>query len=565
VKVTIKGKGDVTLTQQDFVAEGGQGKVFARNGVAYKVYHDPAHMIPEGKIQELAPLPVPLFSRPHDLLIDPRSGKVVGYSTRFIDNAYVLCQLFPRSFRDREGVSHKHTFHLATLMRDGIKVAHKANILLVDHNEMNFLVDAKFAELTFIDTDSYQTRSYPATAIMDSIRDRHMAHSHDFNEGTDWFSFAIVAFQLLVGIHPYKGKHPTLKGFDARMKADVSVFHRDVGVPASVYPLDVIPADWRAWFEAVFNRGERCPPPGGLLQVAIIKPVIRAITGSGNLVLEEIGMFDGDVNGVWANSLHLVVTTSKGLWMDGHKVSGHGNVSAVGFSPSMGVPVAVQHDQEIPTLTNCVTKQPMTFGLNAQRVVSSNGRVYMKNRDKVFEVSMTDVGSGVIASTRSVASVLPQASLLFPGGVVQNMLGSTFVSIFANGLSHQLHIKELDEYRVLGGKYDEGSKGGVLMVTAIKKGKTDRLAFRFDDSFTSYDVRTVTDITTGDLNFVVTDAGVCILLDADNDCIELSSTKKGSTQVKTMTDSVIGGVRLFKRGAQVLVARGDRVFTMRMK
>lgn len=118
---------------------------------------------------------------------------------------------------------------------------------------------------------------------------------------------------------------------------------------------------------------------------------------------------------------------------------------------------------------------------------------------------------------------------------------------------------------MLGGKYDAGVKGSVLMVVGKKKGKTDRFTFRFDDTFTSYDMRKVEDVQSSDLNFVVTDAGVCVFLDEEHDCIELFSTKKGSAQVKTVTDKVIGGdMRLFKRGAQVLVARGNRIFTMRM-
>ena len=568
MKVTVKGKGDVTLTQQDFVAEGGQGKVFAKNGVAYKVYHKPKDMIPAGKIAELASLPIPLFSRPHDLLLDPKSHNTIGYTTKFVDDAYVLVQLFPRSFRDREGLTHKHTFRLAEIMRDGFTVAHKSGILLIDPNEMNFLVDSKFTGLTFIDTDSYQTRSYPATAIMDSVRDRHMAHKMAFTEGTDWFSFACVAFQMLVGIHPYKGKHPdkALKQMDARMQANISVLHKDVRVPASVYPFDVIPANWRSWFEAVLDRGERVPPPGGVLTVAIIKPVIRAITGSGNLTLEEMGSFDGSVTGVWSNGMHLVVATDKSLWMDGHKVSSHGKTSVVGFSPKMGVPVAVEHSVDIPVLTHCVTRAPVPFGLNAQRLAGADGRVYLKSRDKVLEMAFADVGNSVIASTRTVASVLPNASLLFPGGVVQNMLGSAFVSIFSKGRSHQIRMKELDDYRILGGKYDEGDKGGVLMFVGVKKGQTDRLVFRFDDTFSTYDLRTVADVLSSDLNFIVTDAGVCVLLDETNDCLELISVRKGSTQMKTITDNLIGGdMRLFKSGAQVLVARGDKVYQMRMK
>ena len=57
---------------------------------------------------------------------------------------------------------------------------------------------------------------------MDSVRDRHAA---GWNEGTDWFSFALVSFQMFVGIHPYKGKHPALKTLDERMAQNVSVLH----------------------------------------------------------------------------------------------------------------------------------------------------------------------------------------------------------------------------------------------------------------------------------------------------------------------------------------------------
>lgn len=567
MKLTIQGQGDVNLTQRDFVAAGGQGQVFAQGDTAFKVYHDVSGMMPVGKIQELATLPVPPFSRPEHLLLDAK-GKPVGYTTRFVKDAYVLCQLFPRSFRDREGLTHDKAFKLVEKMRAGFDVAHKAGTLLIDPNEMNFLVDSKFQTITFIDTDSYQTKSYPATAIMESIRDRHMAHPRAFDEGTDWFSFAVTSFQLLVGIHPYKGKHPILKGFEERMAQNVSVFNKEVGVPAVAYPLDVIPASWRGWYEAVLEKGERCAPPGGQVAVVMIRPVVQALLGSINLVLEELGQYDGTVTGVWATGNRLVVATDAGLWMDGRRVGDWTDTTAVAFSPKMLTPVAVRHPGDVPDLYDCILRAPLAFGLNAQRVVGHDGRVYLKVGDKVMEVVLTDVGSKVVASTRLAASVLPNASMLFPGGVVQNMLGSTFVSLFPQtGQTFQVRIPDLDAYRVIDAKYDAGAKGGVLMVVGrTTQGTYDRLVFRFDDAFGSYDVRKVQDIGTPQgLNFVVTDAGVCICLDED-DKLELSSVAKGSTSIKTIADQVLGGdLRLFKRGGQVLMARGDKVFSMRMR
>lgn len=231
MKLTVQGQGDVTLTQRDFVASGGEGSVYARHGVAYKVYTDPTKMIPVGKIRELAAITDPNVVKPTNVLLD-KAGHPVGYTMRFVPDAHVLCQLFPRAFRDRMGLDHKQMFSLVQRMQAGVSNCHQANVLIVDLNEMNFLVDPKFHEVFFIDADSYQTRSYPATALMESVRDRHMKHSHDFNEGTDWFGYAVTSFQMMCGIHPYKGKHPTLKGFDERMLANVSVFNKDVSVPA---------------------------------------------------------------------------------------------------------------------------------------------------------------------------------------------------------------------------------------------------------------------------------------------------------------------------------------------
>ena len=46
MKVVVKGVGPIELHPSDFVAEGGQGKVFARGNVAYKVYHTQAGVLP---------------------------------------------------------------------------------------------------------------------------------------------------------------------------------------------------------------------------------------------------------------------------------------------------------------------------------------------------------------------------------------------------------------------------------------------------------------------------------------------------------------------------------------
>lgn len=567
MKVTVQGVGDVTLTQREFLAQGGQGSVYALGDTAYKIYTDTSAMMPEGKIQELSPLPVDVFARPERIILDSK-GRKIGYTSRFIKNAHVLCQLFPRSFRDREGLTHDKTFKLVKKMREGFDTAHKAGILLIDPNEMNFLVDPKFDKMTFIDTDSYQTKSYPATAIMESIRDRHMKSTHAFNEGTDWFSFAVTSFQMQVGIHPYKGKHPTLKGFEDRMLANVSVFHKDVSIPATAYPLDVIPANWRSWYESVFEKGDRTQPPRDGVWVSVVATMPQmAVVTSGKVNLTEVYQFEGVIQGLWVTGSSMVVSTTSGLWVDKRKVSDWTDTVAVGFVPATGSAIALRgHDTDIEVF-DCQTRQPITsMGLAVDRTVQTEGRLYFKTGDKVLEGCLTQIGSKALLTTRQAASVLPNASYLFEGGATQNMLGSAFVSLFPqSGMSYQIRIPELDAYRVMEAKYEGGIKGGVLVVKArSKNGQYDRLMFRFDTTFSTYDVRKTEDVdSASSINFVVTDAGVCILLNED-DKLELSSTHMGSTQTKVVEDKALAGSRIYRQGTQVLLAKGDRLYAMKL-
>ncbi len=76
-------QGEINLSKNHFVASGGEGHVFAKDGVAYKIYTDPSKMIPSGKIQELSAISDPNVIRPLEVIVDQKKHPV-GYSTRFI-------------------------------------------------------------------------------------------------------------------------------------------------------------------------------------------------------------------------------------------------------------------------------------------------------------------------------------------------------------------------------------------------------------------------------------------------------------------------------------------------
>jgi len=571
MKVYVKGDRSSThLSQRDYVGAGGEGAIYAKGSVAFKVYHDPKKMVPLGKIQELSAITDPRVVKPERVLTDA-SGHPLGYTMRFVQGAWSLCQMFPRAFRDRNGVTHDMTLELVRQLQESVQHVHQTGILIVDLNEMNFLVSKWFDGIYCIDADSYQTRHFKATALMPSVRDWKCPLG-DFTEMSDWFSFGVVSFQMFTGIHPFKGKHPEVKGIEQRMQQGISVFNPGVRVPAAAYDFSLIPDSYRQWYEAVFEQGKRCPPPAEFGAVIIVMPKVKSVTGTDLLDITEIGEFKGQVTGMWNDDQHLVVVTTDGVWLDGRQTlyTAPQSIVGVGFSPRLGRAVLAQHNESVPILTDLTFKEEVSPGLSALEVSSHDGRIYYRTVDSIYEIILTDTEGKVIASSRGVASTLEHASRLYPGVVVQNLLGATYVSLLsASGHAFQERLEELDEYRVIDARYDGAeipthNNGGILMVVGEKGGQYDRLVFRFGNDL-AYDIRVVEDIQPTGLNFVVLDSGVCVCLNEDEH-LELFSTRKGSPTVKTIEDPILGGdMILGKMGAQVIFARGNKVYRMKMK
>ena len=561
----VQGGGSFSLTKQNFVASGGEGKIYARGQTGYKVFHDPAKAIPVGKIQELAGISDPNVIKPHDALYRGKKAEHVGHTFRFVSGTWTLCQLFPRAFREREGFDHDTAIKLMRKIQEGIESVHRAGVLVVDLNEMNFLVSRDFATPYFIDVDSYQTSHHAATAIMPSVRDPKV-QGLDFTELSDWFSFAIVSFQLLVGIHPFKGKHPSVKGFEERMRASLSVFDDAVSIPKAAYEFDVIPEAYRDWYRALFVEGRRDLPPAELVGTIIVRPVVRKITGTDNLEITEIHAFEHDVRAVFKSPggpgmvVHAgndVFSGSRMVWHDGAH-----EPFVVGFTAHYGHAVTAAAVDGNLALRDITANEPLPVMLRADEVMAHEGTVYVRNRDKVLEVIFGEVGNRIVVGSRLAANVLEHASRLYEGVAIQSLLGEPHVSLFPRpGACYQVMVPELKGHKVVEAKL----QGEILMVMAAEQGTYHRYVFRFDEDYAKYDVRKVEDVTPAGLNFVTLDSGICVCLD-EEDRLEIFSSRKGSKSVKTIEDPVLGGdMRLVKDGGRVQFHRGNKLYGMKMR
>jgi hypothetical protein len=560
MEIYRNGKTRITLTQRDFAGQGGEGAVYIQQGIAYKVYSDPNQAIPVAKIGELAAITDPAIIKPEEVLTDA-NGQSIGYTMRAVENGVPLCQTFSRAFRDRNRLTPDKVFSLVQELQARIASVHHAGVLVVDVNEMNFLVARDFSTVFAIDVASYQTASFPATAIMESVRDRHAT---TFSEGTDWFSFAILACQLFIGIHPYRGKHPKLGTLDERMRANVSLFNPQVQLPPVCQPLTVIPPDYRAWLEEVLENGKRLPPPSDSVSPPAF-PMVRFSTilpASGALEMRFLGAFDGTI----LDMIEDVILTSEAVYCQGRKLGVYPVAQEVHLMvTTRGTVLLAWQDMGKLHLWNAKTNAKIPVVAQVDSLATTDGRLYGRSGSNLVEFLGVEAGEKVFVQPRIVGSVLEYATQLFPGVAVQDLLGACYVSLLPeSGVCQQVRLPELDNYRLLNAEFQRG----VLLVVAEKAGQFDRFVFRFASDYRTYDTYKEESISDYDINVTVLPNGIALQIvgGISSDTLRLFEAGKGRGQYRTITDPVLtSDSRLFHRGTQACLARTNELYEIRMR
>ena len=560
MNIIEKGKGSVSLTKKDFVASGGEGSVYAKGSTAYKIYADPSKMISVAKIKELSSIKEPKVIRPLNILLDSKNNNTIGYSMRYLKNTYSLCQAFTKSFKDRNNISPDIVLSLVRDMQNTIKHIHEKGILIVDVNEMNFLIDSKFSEVYFIDVDSYKTPSFPATALMESVRDRH---SKKFSEGSDWFSFAVVSFQLFMGIHPYKGKlksSPNMS-FEDRMLKNISVFNKDVGIPKICPSFDVIPEVYRKWYVKVFEEGFRGPPPFDLNAKIDFTFAKTKVDGNNNFVITLIKEYSEEITKYMEGSSSYVVLTNNGDVYYENVFHNLGKESTFSFTLKNNYLVgSYLDDNNLINYYNINLQETVKVGnrvTKAKALMSYGGRLYAQTDDHILEILFLG-NQDLIASPKVVGNIMEKATTLYDGVAIQNLMGVFYASIFPeSGKCYQIPLKFLEGYKIVDAKFDHK----VLMVIGNKNGIYDKFIIRLDDDYLIRDERIEENLSVININFVCLPNGVVAHLN-DKENLELFTISGSDIKEITGTSS---DMKLCKNGTAVYFLQGNSLFSIKTK
>ena len=557
MKVFTKGSTkSIELTNADFLAAGGEGKIYVKGNKVYKIC-DAGKMIPEGKFAELSVMTEPRIIKPEEILVDSHNHNC-GYTMKYLKDTYAICQLFTKAFRLRNNIVPETVLDLVRQMQKTIDRVHAHDILIVDLNEFNFLVDDKFKDVYFIDVNSYQTPHYPAMAIMDSIRDRH---NQKFNKLTDWFSFGIVSFQMFIGIHPYKGKHPKYADLNERMFNNVSIFNKDVKYPtAACQPFSVMPDSYLDWYKAIFEKGMRLPPPSDVMGVVhVIVPVIKLVGGK-SLTIDKLRDFPQNIMGYYYSSGREVFVTPKKIYVDKAEYDNPFEKIFIGFTKT-NLPIAAWITDGCVVLYDVINDKDIDFVCAGSKLMDFDGRLYVQNGMNIIEIQFTQIKDKVLASSQVVANVLEQSTRFFDGVIIQNLFDAYYVSIFPlTKQCRQIALRELDGQRVIDAKYE----GRILMVMAVdKKGHYNRFIFAFKNDW-NYTFSKKENVTYAALNFTVMDNDICVHIDEEEN-IEVFHVDKLAS-VKVITDDAINqDMLLAHKGASVLFTRDNEFYSMKMK
>ena len=553
----VQGKGEVKLGQSDFKAQGGEGSIYIKRSTAYKIYSDPSRAIQPAKIAELSVLTQPNIIRPLDIVLNAKN-EPVGYSMQHVDKAFALCQLFPKAFRQRNNLTPERTLLLVRRLQEGVAHVHSKGILIVDLNELNFLVATDFGEIFFIDVDSYQTPSFAATSLMESVRDRH---AKNFSTNSDWFAFAIVSFQMFVGVHPFKGSYPPLQHLsdtqhklDARMLANISVLHKGVSVPMSCFPFSLIPPVYLDWYRAVFEEGKRMPPPNDLRSVIPVQPQIEASPIKGSwFVITKARECDTPI----ISHDGLVTITQQSIYFEGKSFQKPSADVKVVVTPRQRHLIAAYTNSSGVTFCDLTTGKEIESTVKGEQVAIADGSLFIKQAESIFQIDFIELQERILIGVKQVANVLMRSTQMFNGLAIQSLLGASYASILkSSGKCYQVRLSELDGHMIIDAKLERN----VLIVVIARGGIYDKLIFRFSADFSSHDVRLLKDITTTSIEFTVLDTGIVLHLTEENK-LEIFSTSRGATNTRSISDPALeGDVKLFHTGKQALIARDNKVY-----
>ena len=556
LKVYYKNK-EVVFTDKDYVAEGGEGVIYVKNGKIFKIYHDIKDVLPAVKFDELSVLDKENIVVPKHFIYNAK-GVPIGFTMAHISNTVPLPRIFTTSYRTRYNITPEMSIQLVGKIAETIQYIHDRQILIVDGNEFNYLIDGDdLITPYFIDVDSYQTKSFPAKVIMPSIRDWQ---AKAFSELTDWYSFAIIATQIFIGIHPFKGTHPSYDKTDlkGRMLNNISVLNKDVSIPPATRDFGLIPSEYMTWFMDVFEKGKRTLPPIIAGRISA-KPQVIVLLGRDKFIIDKI--FDAEENIAGADWIfgNRILYVGANLYINNQKKDlPTKNCGIIYFNnESYFVDIDQNH---LLSLQNCQTKEAAVGTIAATKKLIIENRIYVLYEDKLTEIELKQINNKCFITPGNTWNILPNATKIFREIIYSDVLGKAYLYIpYREKACSILAVPELNKHKIIDAKYENG----ICIFLTNYRGTYNRITLKFSNTFTTYQAEVEKDVLPTGINFVSLPNNVYILYTGEGEIIvgsRIKPDKKVLTNISFDKDMI-----LCHNGLDVYYYSGKSIFRLKMK
>jgi hypothetical protein len=570
IEVVLENRGSLILRPTDHVATGGEGSIYRANNTIIKLYTDPRKMNQDSmaqKVKLLSAIKHPFIVSPSGLVTN-NAGTPVGYYMPFAEGE-PLPRVFTNDWRKRENFNDKQATVLVDNMRQAVEFAHANHALLVDANEMNWLVSlvkANQPEPRVIDVDSWQIGRFPAKVIMLSIRDWL---NPKFSELSDWFSWGIVTFQVYCGIHPYKGTLPGYKPnqMEDRMKAKASVFSPGIQLNKAVRDFSVIPGPLLDWYVATFQQGERTKPPSpfdtGKTMAQVARVLHAVTTASGLLVFEKLLQPANDpVIRVFPCG---VVLLKSGKLFDLQKQC---QISTAKTKDCeiiriengwLKAEVINKHLQFDFINTTSLLEEPLKFDLAGEQIFRCDNRLFVITKQGLTEVILKFFSKPILAVGKT-WGILTNSIRWYDGCGIQNAMGATYIiAPFSDTACAEIRVPELDGLKPVSAK---AGQRFIVVIALDKQGNYQKVELTLDRDYKTYKVwQEIVD--SPDLNLTILPKGVCATIVTDGELNIFVPTSSTNNTVKDKT--IATDMTLSNWENKVVYLQNGEVWSVRMK
>jgi len=545
----------INFSTDDFLARGGQGSVYVKGNTVYKVYTNLTEMITSGKMKELQMINHPNIIIPEKFLTDSGNNNI-GFTMPYIKNTVPLIKIFNNGYRDSVGFDGNDAINLINKMEKIIQYIHDKKIIQVDGNELNYLMNFDHSEPYFIDTDSFQTSNYPATVIKPNIRDWSTS---GFSELTDWYSFAIIACQIFIGIHPFKGRHPGYgKDIKQRSIDCISIFNKDTRVNGSVRDFSYIPEGYMEWFIKLFEKGERIPPPtvSGTLKLKINTKTIIGNNLIDILLIKEYSC--SKIINYKSNENDHYLLTDQGIESEKVIMNFPHKINFLMIDKDL---LLIKKDN-FNTLKIKSRNFDFNHSITCEQYFIYDNKLYIKNGSRLVEYIFKFLNSKYVIKNK-IINIHPNSSKFHNGVISQVIFNKVILTIpVESNLIFNKIIKELENFNVIDAKYEK--RVCILILENKISGNIDRARIIFNKNYSKYSFALFKDVDYI-INFTVLDKGLVLEINEDG-IMEVYFNNMDKILIKELKDDNISASwNLTHNLNDAMFFKDNKIFKLKMK